>query len=184
MEQTEDRLKYSYDLSKSNNVWREFLQILDCAYATNTGRKMKVAITGIDTGFADTFVWAFIDRFNSNERRIVGLKGDKEGKPVTWGINQRNFKQSVTRTNLYTLVVGQLKDQLAGRLALQWKGHGAQPPGFMNFPEKKDGLYSTNGYFSHYGAEERKVDKKNNESLADMAGRLIILLHEKNLIKF
>lgn len=162
MEQTDERIKYSYDMSKSNNVWREFLNIIDSVYMTNTGRKMKVAITGLDTGFADVFVWSFIDRFNNHERRIVGLKGDKEGKPVTWGINQRNFKQSVTRTNLYTLVVGQLKDQLAGRLSLEWKGNGIQPPGFMNFPEKKDGLYSTNGYFSHYGSEERKIDKKNN----------------------
>ncbi len=39
-------------------------------------------------------------------------------------------------------------------------------------------------YSDTEGNELVKVDKKNNESLADMAGRLIILLHEKNLIKF
>lgn len=162
MEQTDERELYSYDLAKNNNVWKEFLSLIDKTYTTDTGRKMKVAITAIDTGFADQYVWAFIDRFNNHDRRVIGIKGDKEGRPVTWGVNQRNFKQSITRTNLYTLVVGQLKDQLAGRLSLVWDGQGVQPPGFMNFPEKKNGLYSTQGYFAHFGAEQRKIDKKNN----------------------
>jgi len=38
------------------------------------------------------------------------------------------------------------------------------------------------GFF--YPNLEKEFYKKNNESLADNAGRLLILLHEKNLIKF
>jgi len=39
-------------------------------------------------------------------------------------------------------------------------------------------------YSDTEGNELVKVDRKNNESLADMAGRVIILLESKNLIKF
>jgi len=58
----------------------------------------------------------------------------------------------------------------------------------MDQEDKRYDLVIEQNSFIYYsdteGNELVKVDKKNNESLADMAGRLIILLHEKNLIKF
>jgi hypothetical protein len=58
----------------------------------------------------------------------------------------------------------------------------------INQEDKRYDLVIEQNSFIYYsdteGNELVKVDKKNNESLADMAGRLIILLHEKNLIKF
>jgi hypothetical protein len=50
----------------------------------------------------------------------------------------------------------------------------------INFIPKKDIVNI--GY--SFGSFDFIETKKNNESLADTAGRLIILLHEKNLIKF
>ena len=58
----------------------------------------------------------------------------------------------------------------------------------MDQEDKRYDLVIEQNSFIYYsdteGNELVKVDKKNNESLADMAGRLIILLHKKNLIKF
>jgi hypothetical protein len=47
-------------------------------------------------------------------------------------------------------------------------------------------LSNKRGFYLDYGSrgDEIFVKIKENESLADTAGRLIILLHEKNLIKF
>jgi hypothetical protein len=47
-------------------------------------------------------------------------------------------------------------------------------------------LINKRGFYLDYGlrGDEIFVEIKNNESLADNAGRLLILLHEKNLIKF
>jgi len=53
-----------------------------------------------------------------------------------------------------------------------------------SFPEF---LTLTKEYIRHenyFTLDYLQVDRKPNESLADTAGRMIILLHKKNLIKF
>ncbi len=58
----------------------------------------------------------------------------------------------------------------------------------MDQEDKRYDLVIEQNSFIYYsdteGNELVKVDKKNNESLADTAGRAIILLHAENLIKF
>jgi phage terminase large subunit GpA-like protein len=162
-EKSEHRELYTYDISKPNNVWREFDAILSTIYIVDTGRKMKIQITGIDTGFGEHHVFNYIDK-RIGQFNIIGLKGDKEHKPTVFGINTPVFKIGQTRANLYVLSVGQLKDQLANRITLRWDKmrDETQPPGFINFPEPSGGKYGLENYFLHYEAEHRHVDKNNN----------------------
>lgn len=157
------REKWSYDISKTNSVWKKMDEILGTIFTTDTGRKMKIQVTGIDTGFAEHFVWNYIDR-RVNQFRIIGLKGDKEYKYIPIGDNSANFKQGQTHANLYILKVGKLKDHLAQRIGLVWDKYNddPQPPGFLNFPQPTQGKYGFENFFMHYESEERKIDKNNN----------------------
>lgn len=158
----EAREIWSYDISKPNNVWKEFSKIIsEPIEIDGTGKKMDIFITGIDTGFAEHHAFNFIDRSNHN---VVGLKGDKEHKYIAYGDNSPEWKPSAARSKLYILKVGKLKDQLAAILSLKWdKDSGtSQPPGFMNFPKPFGNLYGLEGFFLHYEAEERKTDKDGN----------------------
>lgn len=157
----EPREFWSYDISKPNNVWKEFDEILSKIYTTENGKQMSIAMTGIDTGFAEHQIFPFIDRSNN---KIIGLKGDKEHKYMLYGAIIPNWRASQTRSNLYILKVGQMKDQLSARIHLRWqKGSGdPQPPGFINFPEPGNGKYGLEKYFLHYESEQRKIDKDNN----------------------
>lgn len=159
----ETREKWSYDMSKHNSVWRVVDAILSADYKTDTGRTMKIQIAGLDTGFAEHFVWPYIDS-RQNRFTIIGLKGDKENVYVPIEDNTAVFKPGQTHPNLFILKVGKLKDQLARRIGLKWDKYSQQPqpPGYMNFPRPSNGLYSYEGFYSHYESEERKLDKKGN----------------------
>lgn len=164
------RLYWSYDLSKPNNVWGELDKILGAIYTTESGHQMKIGMTCIDTGYGEHFVFNYIDR-RTGVYNIVGIKGDKEHKYIPYGDNTANFKVGATRSNLYILKVSKIKDRLAGLIQLSWDRSSGepQPPGFLNFPmsgedPRRPGeiLYSKSGYFAHYEAEERKLDKDKN----------------------
>lgn len=157
-----DRAKWTYENnSKTNNVWDELDKILGTIFVTDTGRKMKIFITGIDTGYCELQAYTYIDKSN---HYIIGLKGDKEDKFVRYGVELPNFKVGLSRGNLFLLRVGQLKDDLAALIRLKWD-HGnddVQPSGFLNFPTPSDGKYLFDNFFSHYESEERILDKDNN----------------------
>jgi len=158
----EAREIWSYDMSKSNNVWKEFIKIITKLYDVDgTGRKMGINITGIDTGFAEHHAFNFIDRSNLT---VIGLKGDKEHKYIPFGDNSPNWKEGSSRSKLYILKVGKLKDQLAQRISLRWDKYGKdpQPGGYLNFPQPSGEKYSLENYFLHFESEERKLDKANN----------------------
>lgn len=153
---------WSYDMSKPNNVWKEFTKIISKLYDVDgTGRKMSINITGVDTGFAEHHAFNFIDRSNLT---IIGLKGDKEHKYIPFGDNSPIWKEGSSRSKLYILKVGKLKDQLAQRISLRWDKYSAdpQPAGYLNFPQPSGEKYSLENYFLHFESEERKLDKSNN----------------------
>jgi len=156
-----NREMWSYDISKPNNVWKEFDKIINAQYPIDTGGTFSISITGIDTGFAEAHAFNYIDRSNS---LIVGLKGDKEDKYVPYHIEQSSFKIGASRSNLYMVRVGQLKDKLMARINFKWDKTSIdpQPPGYLNFPQPSDGLYLYENYFSHYEAEHRVLDKNGN----------------------
>lgn len=156
-----DREKWTYENHKPNNVWRDFDRLLSTIFETDTGRKMKIFISGVDTGYCELQAFTYIDGSN---HYVIGLKGDKDDKYVKYGIEMPNFKVGQSRTKLFMVRGGQIKDDLQALIALKWDSGNdeAQPSGFMNFPIPSEGKYLLTNYFAHYEAEERILDKENN----------------------
>lgn len=156
-----EREKWTYENHKENSVWKVLDKLLETIYKTDSDRKMKIFITGIDTGYCELQAFTYIDNCNHN---VFGLKGDKEDKYVRHGIEVPNFKKGASREKLYLVRVGQVKDDLSHLINLNWDegNDDSQPDGFMNFPIPSDGKYLYNNYFSHYEAEQRILDKDNN----------------------
>lgn len=152
---------WSYQINKQNNVWRELNKVLDAVYATDTGRRMKIFVTAMDTGFSEEEAFTFIDKSNFN---VIGVKGDKDDKYIKVGVDAPNFKPGASRGNLYLLKVGQLKDDLSNLIKLKWdEGNDpAQPVGYMNFPTPTNGKYLYSNFFAHYEAESKILDKDGN----------------------
>lgn len=168
MKVKEDRQRWSYNHAKSNNVWGKFREILSEKYRTDTGRNMKIFITGVDCGHYTNHAYAFIDKPNVAGGLVIGLKGDKEGKFRQFGVDTSIFRPAKERANLYLVEVNQVKDEIAALIKLQWDKHNdpVQPPGFMNYPTPSRGLYLFNDYFSHYEAEHRVIESKDGEGIA------------------
>jgi len=155
------REHWTYENNKSNSVWPEFDKILGKIYETDTARKMKIFVTGMDTGYCELQAFTYIDTSNFY---ILGLKGDKEDAYINYMIDVPNFKIGQSRANLYMLKVGNIKDDLAALINLKWNKDNdqVQPAGFMNFPIPSGGKFLFENYFSHFQAESRLLDEKGN----------------------
>lgn len=155
------REKWTYQHGRTNSIWPYLSQILGTEFKTDTGRKMKILISGMDTGHLEHEAFAYVDTCNFY---MVGLKGDKEEKYVNRFVEQAIFKPGISRQNLFLLRVGRIKDRLSAMMKLNWDSGNddQQPSGFMNFPTPSNGKYLYNNYFSHFEAEVRKTDKDGN----------------------
>ena len=153
-----DREHWSYDEALELNVWDPFQEIIEAIYTTDTDRRMRIVITGVDTGRYTNYAYSFIDRCNG---LVVGLKGDKEGKYRRSDLDSPTFKPARERGNLYLVDVNQIKDQIAELMKLNWSGKEGndQPPEFMNFPTPSEGLYMMANFFAHYESEHRVIEK-------------------------
>lgn len=161
----EDRSHWTYQANKTNSVWPEFKKILGQQFATDTGRQMRIMLTGLDTGHCKKEAYEFIDGCNFP---VVGLKGEKEMQFIKFGVVVPNFKIGKERSNLWLLQVNQIKDQLANLMRLKWDegNDDSQPAGFLNFPQPGDGKYSFKDYFSHFESEHRVIERKDGEGVA------------------
>lgn len=160
----EARERWSYDMSKSSNVWKVLDEILEKKYPMQSGGTMGVHLTVIDTGFQEHHVFNYIDR-RQGRFNVIGVKGNKEHKYIPFGDTSPNFHIGATNPNLYILKVGKIKDIVAQRFSLFWDRNSGepQPPGFMNFPKfVENGMYGYENFFLHMESEERKMDKDNN----------------------
>ena len=155
--ESDNRERWTYEHNRPNSVWREFNELLNTIWQTDTGRKMKIFISGVDTGYCEKEAFEYIDKANT---WCVGLKGDKEDKYKPLESNLPCFKIGRSRANLYILRVGQLKDELATLMRLKWTAGSdeSQPSGFCNYPVSKDGKYQYKNYFSHFESEQRTVE--------------------------
>jgi len=155
----EDRERWTYEHHRSNSVWGEFEAIAGKIYQTDTGRRMKCFITGLDTGHFTKNAYEAIDRSNVF---MVGLKGVDVNKYVRVEADTTTFRPAKERNKLYLVEVNRVKDKLAELMQLKWdKGNDSeQPIGFMNYPTPSNGLYLYNGFFNHYEAEKRTIDDK------------------------
>jgi len=161
-----DRVKWTYEHNRPNCVWKEFDNLLDKIYVSDTGRKQKIMVAGIDTGHYTIQSYAYIDQ-RSRKSFVVGLKGKDQDKYVRFAADIPNFRKAKERKNLYLVEVGQLKDELADLIKLKYEPTDEkQPPGFMNFPSPANGKYLFNNYFSHYEAEHRIIESKDGEGIA------------------
>ena len=157
-----DREKKPYDRKKPNNVWLEFDKIAGAIYETDTGRRMKIFITGIDVGYLDTHVYDYIDNCNNF---TVGLKGDKDKKYRKYGVDTVRFHKSKAHARSYMVEVNQVKDELSALMKLKWNQHtdDHQPAGFMNYPQPSGGMYDYSKYFEQFESE-KKFERKDKES--------------------
>ncbi|MCE3278007.1 MAG: hypothetical protein K0S44_198 [Bacteroidetes bacterium] len=163
----EDRERWTYEHNKPNSVWNELDKILDTFYMTDTGRKMKILMTGIDTGHYSHLAYPYIDK--KNTPTIVGLKGKDVDKYIPYGKDLPTFKIGKERSKLYLVEVGQVKDILSSLMTLKWNNgvDDKQPPGFMNFPTPSEGKYLFSNYFEHFESEHRVIEaRKDGEGIA------------------
>lgn len=153
----QDRERWTYNRGAERNVWDLFSEICQKPYITDTGRKMRIVLTGLDTGYHTTFSYDYIDNCN---HPVVGLKGKDVNKYVRIGADVQSFSPARERNKLYLVEVNHIKDDLSEQMALKWDGRfdEKQPAGFMNFPNSKDGKYGYQTFFSHFEAEHRVVD--------------------------
>ncbi len=149
----EDRERWTYQHNQAKSVWPEFEKIIKTVFTTDTGRRIPVLISGVDTGHYTLQAYSYIDSSNAH---VVGLKGDKEDKYQRYGIDLPTYKNARERANLFIVQVGQLKDSLSDMMRLKYnENQDPQPAGFMNFPMPSDGQYYFKTYFEHYAAEHR-----------------------------
>lgn len=168
----EDREHWTYESHRPKSVWPELNKIIGAVYMTDSpnpipenpfrvGRKMTIAITGVDTGHYTEFAYNFID---SSNHVVVGVRGDKESKLRKYDADTASFKPAKERKKLFLIDVNYVKDRLAESMKLKWHPNDAeQPPGFMNYPIPSGGLYLFKNYFSHYEAEHKIIEEKNDE---------------------
>lgn len=159
-----DRLKWTYE-KNGNSVWPELEKILAKEFVTDSGTKMKIMLTGIDTGHYTDHAYDFIDR---TRFRVIGLKGNKEEEYRKFGIDMPHFKHAKERTKLYLLDVNYIKDRLSSNMELKWTPgvDGDQPEGFMNYPTPSSGMYQFRSYFEHFQAEHRVIESKDSSPIA------------------
>jgi phage terminase large subunit GpA-like protein len=152
-ERKDDRALWSYDYNHPRCVWPELDKIASRIFDTDSGRKMKIALTGVDSGNYTEFAYAYQGKSNND---IVCTKGDKEQEYLRWQLDVKPVKDSVEKPEkLYILTVGYLKDDLSNYMRLNWTEGDPQPPNFMNFPMSNDGMYQAQSYFAHYESEHR-----------------------------
>lgn len=153
----EDRERWTYEEHNERSVWPEFERIIGKTFQTDTGRELKIALTGLDCGHYARNAYSFIDKSNA---MVVGVKGEKEDKYIRFGVDVRLFRPARERPNLYILQVGLYKDKLAEFMTLRWADYTASQPGnFMNFPQPANGLYGFANFFEHFEAEHRVIVK-------------------------
>lgn len=153
-----EREKWTYQHGHANSVWREFEEILNTVFKTDTGRSMKVFATGLDCGYMKNHAYQFLDTTNNN---VYGVKGKDMEKYIAMDKDSKTFHPSKERSNLYLVETNFTKDLLNDLMQLRFNPdlHDSQPSGFMNFPTPEDGKYLYTNYFSHFEAEHKVIDK-------------------------
>jgi phage terminase large subunit GpA-like protein len=157
-----DREKLTYKHGSNKSVWPILKQITEKKYVTDTGREMKIFISGLDCGYLPNHAYQFLDTTNNY---IVGLKGKGENKYQNIEVDLKTFRRSRERpNNLFLVETNHTKDILANYMSLQWNPDWQenQPANFMNFPTPSGGYYLLKNYFSHFEAEEKRIDKSGN----------------------
>lgn len=146
---------WTYEKGRSNSVWTPFDALLGKIWETDTGRRMKIFMTGVDAKYLSENVWSYIDYC---QHPIIGLMGDKEEEYVVHTPHLAIFKKSPSRNNLFMINVNMAKDNLANVMRLPWKKNTGenQPHQYLNFPA--DAQFDD--FFSHFESESKRENEK------------------------
>jgi phage terminase large subunit GpA-like protein len=158
----QDRERWTYRNGVENSVWSALEEMLDTYFVTDTGRRMKVFITGLDVGYMDKYAWAFIE---GSKNQVSGVKGKSSDVYIKTGYDKKTFQQGKERNNLYIVEGGVIKDDIADLIKLKWQQGTVQPSGFMNYPTPSGGKYLYSNFFSHYEAEHKQPQSKDGVTI-------------------
>jgi phage terminase large subunit GpA-like protein len=153
-----DRERWTYRRTEHLCVWNSLEALLGQTWMTDTGRKMKVMCTGLDSGYMTDYAYSFHGRTN---RMVFLLKGKDEDRFTRANADLPTFRNSREKPGkLFLVESNNTKDILATHMGLKWiEGEDdSQPFGFMNFPTPEKGLYLLNNYFAHFESEEKIFD--------------------------
>lgn len=156
---TTDRKKWTYRRGQENSVWPVMSEILNRSYEVDTGRRMRIFMSGLDTGYMTEYAYPFVDGSN---RTVIGLKGDKIDRYSPVWADKKSFKPSQERAGLYIVNGNVIKDILSGLMDLKYDKnvHDRLPDGYMSFPIPSGGKYLLENYFEHFAAEHKIFDEK------------------------
>lgn len=149
------RKKYTYMHGQQNSVWPDLEEIIKSDLKSESGDDYIVSLSVIDTGHFTRYADQFISKFDG-DNPVYGIKGHSDKNYRRTDKDTPAIKKSRESLKLYIAEVDQLKDELASYMKLRQTEDGSQPPGFMNFPEPRDGKYSYKNYFKHFESETRR----------------------------
>jgi len=134
----------------AETVWNQLEKYRQTEFTTPSGRRLKIAITVIDSGghHAEA-VYAFTRPRQNRTHRCFAVKGvEFHAKPVL--VQESPIKRNTAR--LFTIATSPAKDRMFSRLRLLKPG-----PGFMHFPD-----WTTEEYCAQLTAESKisVVNKK------------------------
>lgn len=152
-----DRERWTYRHGMDMSVWPVFEEIMRGKYETDTGRRMQVAATAVDSGHNTDHVYQFVDY--QSGKFVKSVKGDKGGR-VNIQADLKKYRVSREKPNLYLVESNYTKDILARYMSLKWDPdfQDKQPVNFLNFPTPSGGKYLHTNYFSHFEAEHKVLD--------------------------
>jgi phage terminase large subunit GpA-like protein len=161
-------------------AWSELNSLLMQKFTTRSGRPLRVAAFGIDTGgHHGSQVYAFAKARRG--RRIFACKGIGGKRPIWSGSATR----SKLNDPLWLIGVDSAKDAIYGRLKIQPPEPGERKSGFIHFPASEN---FGPGYFEQLTSERRETrkrmgqpyttwvlpDGKRNEALDTFVGALAV----------
>ena len=115
-------------------VWDELAEMFEHQYDHETGHKLHIAATGIDSGYNTQIVYDFVRKYSS--RRVFAMKGVAgAGKPIV-EMSRAARAKTKRKVDLYTIGVDDAKILLSSRLRIL--EHGA---GYCHFPMDRDEEY-------------------------------------------
>lgn len=174
----EEREVLTYDHQKANSIWPYMHEVIVREFKSQSGKPYKIAINGIDYGFFTVYAKRFVESFNE---WVYGIKGDDPENFTKTYRDRKTYKKSVKVPKQYNVDVNVYKDEVAEYMGFTWGPSQPQPPGYMNYPESRDGLYTYKGFFKQYSGENRN-SKKNEHG--DEIGFLWEKVHSRSQVHF
>lgn len=121
---------------ESAQVWRDLDEVIGQEWEHESGQKLRVDITVIDSNFLADHVYRFCRA--RVDRRVFAVRGGgTQGQPLVG----RPTASNAYRARLYTLCTDTGKEIVYGRLRISRPQPGVPSPGYMHMPDWIDEDY-------------------------------------------